>query len=59
VNDILNFSLDLGVDGFRLDAVPYLVEREGTDGENLPETHNVLKLIRAKVEQRKESAANR
>ena len=44
VKDILNFWLDLGVDGFRLDAVPYLVEREGTNGENLRETHNVLKI---------------
>jgi maltose alpha-D-glucosyltransferase/alpha-amylase len=52
VKNILNFWLDLGVDGFRLDAVPYLVEREGTDGENLPETHNVLKMIRAEVERR-------
>jgi maltose alpha-D-glucosyltransferase/alpha-amylase len=52
VKEILNFWLDLGVDGFRLDAVPYLVEREGTDSENLPETHNVLKMIRAEVERR-------
>ena len=53
VKDILNFWLDLGVDGFRLDAVPYLVERDGTTGENLHETHAVLKLIRAEVEQRR------
>src|SRR5207244_13524879 len=39
--------LDLGVDGLRLDAVPYLVEREGTSSENLPETHAVLKRIRS------------
>jgi maltose alpha-D-glucosyltransferase/alpha-amylase len=52
VKTILAFWLDLGVDGFRLDAVPYLVEREGTNGENLPETHNVLKMIRAEVESR-------
>jgi trehalose synthase len=52
VKDILNFWLDLGVDGFRLDAVPYLVEREGTSGENLDETHSILKLIRAEVERR-------
>jgi len=52
VKAILAFWLDLGVDGFRLDAVPYLVERSGTDGENLPETHSVLKAIRAEVERR-------
>jgi maltose alpha-D-glucosyltransferase/alpha-amylase len=52
VKAILDFWLDLGVDGFRLDAVPYLVEREGTDGENLPETHGILKTIRAEVEKR-------
>jgi maltose alpha-D-glucosyltransferase/alpha-amylase len=50
IKDILKFWLDLGVDGFRLDAVPYLVERDGTNGENLRETHSVLKLIRAEVE---------
>src|SRR5678815_2457875 len=53
VKDILNFWLDLGVDGFRLDAVPYLVEREGTDGENLRETHSILRLLRAEVERRR------
>ncbi|MBV9583414.1 MAG: maltose alpha-D-glucosyltransferase [Alphaproteobacteria bacterium] len=53
IKQILNFWLDMGVDGFRLDAVPYLVERDGTDGENLRETHNVLKLIRAEVERRR------
>ncbi len=52
VKDVLNYWLDLGVDGFRLDAVPYLVEREGTTGENLRETHGVLKVIRAEVERR-------
>src|SRR3954464_12256529 len=52
VKDVLNFWLDLGVAGFRLDAVPYLVEREGTTSENLPETHAVLKMIRAEVERR-------
>ena len=40
---VMKFWLDMGVDGFRLDAVPYLVEREGTSCENLPETHAVLK----------------
>src|SRR3954469_1406477 len=41
IKAVLDFWLDLGVDGFRLDAVPYLVEREGTTGENLGETHGV------------------
>jgi maltose alpha-D-glucosyltransferase/alpha-amylase len=50
IKDILGFWLDLGVDGFRLDAVPYLVERDGTNGENLDETHSILKLLRAEVE---------
>ncbi|MGJ9414169.1 maltose alpha-D-glucosyltransferase [Aeromicrobium sp. CF4.19] len=49
---VLDFWLELGVDGFRLDAVPYLYEREGTDGENLPETHAFLKAIRAHVDAR-------
>jgi maltose alpha-D-glucosyltransferase/alpha-amylase len=53
VKEILNFWLDLGVDGFRLDAVPYLVEREGTTGENLRETHGMLKLIRAEAQRRR------
>jgi maltose alpha-D-glucosyltransferase/alpha-amylase len=43
---VMRFWLDLGVDGLRLDAVPYLVEREGTSNENLPETHAVLKKLR-------------
>ena len=42
--------LDLGVDGFRLDAIPYLCEREGTNNENLPETHAVIKKIRAALD---------
>ena len=46
----MRFWLDLGVDGLRLDAVPYLVEREGTNNENLPETHEVLKQIRAELD---------
>ncbi|HVT36702.1 MAG TPA: maltose alpha-D-glucosyltransferase, partial [Nevskiaceae bacterium] len=49
---IMHFWLDLGVDGLRLDAVPYLVEREGTSNENLPETHAILKRIRAEIEAR-------
>ena len=52
VEGVLHFWMDQGVDGFRLDAVPYLVEREGTDGEDLPETHAVLRRIRAEVERR-------
>src|SRR5579862_375769 len=48
--DVLRFWLDLGIDGFRLDAVPYLFEREGTNGENLPETHAYLKRVRAEVD---------
>ncbi|MDP9140301.1 MAG: maltose alpha-D-glucosyltransferase [Pseudomonadota bacterium] len=47
---IMRFWLGLGVDGLRLDAVPYLVEREGTNNENLPETHAVLKRIRAEID---------
>jgi maltose alpha-D-glucosyltransferase / alpha-amylase len=48
--EVLRFWLDLGVDGFRLDAVPYLYEREGTNCENLPETHQFLKRIREVVD---------
>lgn len=51
VLDVMEFWLDLGVDGLRLDAVPYLVEREGTNNENLPETHEILKKIRAKIDE--------
>jgi maltose alpha-D-glucosyltransferase/alpha-amylase len=47
--NVMKFWLDLGVDGFRVDAVPYLVEREGTSCENLPETHDVLKGLRARL----------
>ena len=47
---VLEFWLDLGVDGFRVDATPYLYEREGTSCENLPETHAYLKRIRAFVD---------
>ena len=45
--NVMKFWLDLGIDGFRADAVPYLIEREGTNCENLPETHEILKSIRA------------
>ncbi len=47
---IVDFWLDLGVDGLRLDAVPYLYERDGTTCENLPETHAFLKTLRAHVD---------
>ncbi|HEY9283696.1 MAG TPA: maltose alpha-D-glucosyltransferase [Pyrinomonadaceae bacterium] len=47
--DVVDFWLDLGVDGFRVDAVPYLYEREGTNCENLPETHAFLRKLRAHV----------
>jgi maltose alpha-D-glucosyltransferase/alpha-amylase len=48
--DVVRFWLDIGLDGFRLDAVPYLFERDGTDGENLSETHDYLKRIRKEVD---------
>ncbi len=48
---VMRFWLDMGVDGLRLDAVPYLIEREGTNNENLPETHAILKRIRAEIDQ--------
>ncbi len=47
---VMGFWLDRGVDGLRLDAVPYLIEREGTNCENLEETHVVLKRIRAALD---------
>jgi len=50
VLQIMRFWLDMGIDGLRLDAVPYLVEREGTNNENLPETHAILKQIRATID---------
>ena len=49
---VLRFWLDMGVDGLRLDAVPYLVERDGTDNENLPESHEILKRFRAELDER-------
>ena len=48
---IARFWLELGIDGFRADAVPYLFEREGTNCENLPETHVYLKKLRAFIDQ--------
>jgi len=49
--NIMKFWLELGVDGFRLDAVPYLIEREGTSCENLAETHEVIRELRRKVDE--------
>lgn len=46
----MRYWLDMGVDGLRLDAVPYLVEREGTNNENLPETHAILRRIRRVID---------
>ena len=46
----MRYWLDMGVDGLRLDAIPYLIERDGTSSENLPETHQVLKRIRAELD---------
>jgi maltose alpha-D-glucosyltransferase/alpha-amylase len=48
--DVMRFWLDRGLDGFRCDAVPYLVEREGTSCENLPETHAILKEFRRVID---------
>lgn len=50
IQRVINYWLDMGVDGFRLDAVPYLFEREGTNCENLPETFEFLKQVRAFVD---------
>ena len=48
--DVVRYWLGLGLDGFRLDAVPYLFERDGTNGENLPETHEYLRRLRKVVD---------
>jgi maltose alpha-D-glucosyltransferase/alpha-amylase len=48
---VMKFWLEMGVDGFRLDAVPYLVEREGTSCENLPETHAIIRELRKRLDQ--------
>jgi maltose alpha-D-glucosyltransferase/alpha-amylase len=50
VLQVMRFWLDMGVDGLRLDAIPYLVEREGTNNENLRETHAVIKQLRAAID---------
>ncbi|MFN2303989.1 MAG: alpha-amylase family glycosyl hydrolase, partial [Anaerolineales bacterium] len=47
MKNVMKFWLDMGIDGFRADAVPYLIEREGTNCENLPETHQILKEFRS------------
>ena len=48
--DVVKFWLDIGLDGFRLDAVPYMFERDGTNCENLPETHEYLRRVRKEVD---------
>jgi maltose alpha-D-glucosyltransferase/alpha-amylase len=50
--ETMRWWLDLGVDGLRLDAIPYLIERDGTSCENLPETHSILKRLRAELDVR-------
>ncbi|MCL9658343.1 maltose alpha-D-glucosyltransferase [Pseudomonas protegens] len=50
VLSVMRYWLDMGIDGLRLDAIPYLIERDGTHNENLPETHEVLKQIRAEID---------
>ncbi|HVD16085.1 MAG TPA: alpha-amylase family glycosyl hydrolase, partial [Actinomycetota bacterium] len=50
VLEVMRFWLDMGLDGFRLDAVPYLFEREGTNCENLPETHEFLRRVRKEID---------
>jgi len=48
--EVMKFWLDIGVDGFRLDAVPYLIERDGTPCENLPETHEIIRDFRRRID---------
>src|SRR5881394_257860 len=50
VKNVMRFWLKMGVDGLRLDAIPYLIERDGTNCENLPETHGVLKDLRGALD---------
>jgi len=52
VQNVLDFWLEMGVDGVRLDAIPYLYEREGTSCENLPETHAYIKTLRKHLDER-------
>ena len=49
---VVDFWLEMGIDGFRADAIPYLIEREGTNCENLPETHDILKDLRRRIDVR-------
>lgn len=49
--DVMRFWLNRGIDGFRVDAVPYLIEREGTNCENLPETHDYIRRMRQVVDE--------
>ncbi len=51
IKSLLHYWLKMGIDGLRLDAIPYLIEREGTNCENLPETHVILKRIRAEMDE--------
>ncbi|MGO8870288.1 MAG: maltose alpha-D-glucosyltransferase [Acidimicrobiales bacterium] len=48
--DVMRYWLDLGLDGFRLDAVPFLFQKDGTAGENLPETHAFIRQVRAELD---------
>jgi maltose alpha-D-glucosyltransferase/alpha-amylase len=50
VSKVMRFWFDMGVDGMRLDAIPYLIEREGTNCENLPESHEIIKQIRREMD---------
>jgi len=52
MKNVIKFWFDLGVDGFRVDAVPYLFEKEGTSCENLPETHDYIREIRKFIDER-------
>lgn len=52
--NVMDFWLEMGIDGFRADAVPYLIEREGTNCENLPETHQILKDFRKHIDEKYE-----
>jgi len=49
--NVMDFWLDMGIDGFRADAIPYLIERENTNCENLPETHKILKAFRTHLDE--------
>src|SRR5439155_14408637 len=49
--NVMKFWRDIGVDGFRVDAVPYLIEREATSCENLPETHEIVKFLRRRLDE--------